>query len=256
MSIMRHFTLIELLVVIAIIAILAAILMPALQQARERANTTSCTNNLKAIMTGYRLYSDDHQGWLMSGLPNGNQATKWNSIFPLYVNGDGTSSGWIPTSQESNPKWKVFKCPAEPSGFGEWAKGGLPYTHYGLNVRLVGYGPGFSTTDSSSNGKDCLKPCKETELTKPAKAAIFFDARVRYLEDLKDLTWIVSRTPSDWGGGKGETNPLRHQGAKAMNVGFFDGHVDTLADPKNYWHYGVTGCNNNLLWGRIDTVIE
>ena len=68
------FTLIELLVVIAIIAILAAMLLPALQRARESGRGTSCLNNFKTLGTGFAHYTDEFRGII---------PPYWNSIIPL-----------------------------------------------------------------------------------------------------------------------------------------------------------------------------
>ena len=65
----KKFTLIELLVVIAIIAILAAMVLPALQSARQRAVLTNCVNNLKEVGNALNQYRNDFSDIIPSGMP-------------------------------------------------------------------------------------------------------------------------------------------------------------------------------------------
>lgn len=85
---LSSFTLIELLVVIAIIAILAAILLPTLQQARERGRASSCLNNIKQFGSNWTQYNDDHDGQLMPS----SFGTKYN--VPTTVKGWGEYASW------------------------------------------------------------------------------------------------------------------------------------------------------------------
>ena len=116
-----YFTLIELLVVIAIIAILAAILLPALNSARERGRIASCTSNLKQIGTAAFMYADNHNGMLPGGqhcatckAPLNTGLYSWGAgkLVPLlsgYLGGPAE-----PTSTEARNLVKTyFLCPSD-----------------------------------------------------------------------------------------------------------------------------------------------
>ena len=88
----RGFTLIELLVVIAIIAILAAILFPVFAQAREKARTTSCMNNMKQLGTGIQMYLDNwDETYPLSGCVGQRGSWIWSKDHFVI---DVTQGGW------------------------------------------------------------------------------------------------------------------------------------------------------------------
>ena len=123
------FTLLELLVVIAVIALLASMLLPALQEARGMARRIKCVSNLKQIGLAVQMYADDYDGW-------------WPPSWRM--NGDGTQSSWYNLIQPycKGGYSKLFRCPSVPKSDSECISrkcgDGLMrsiYVSYGMNDR-------------------------------------------------------------------------------------------------------------------------
>lgn len=125
-SSISDFTLLELLVVISIMAVIAAMLLPALQKARASSYAISCTNNLKNLSIGFSHYQADYNDYIAkpqavgsanpgdiweSDMFNGKQHDNWsNGLALLLLN----STGSYVADDQAARRFGIFHCPADP----------------------------------------------------------------------------------------------------------------------------------------------
>ena len=196
---MLGFTLIELLVVIAIIAILAALLMPALEAAREKARRAACLNNLRQIYLGSSFYADDFDG---------NAPYQWSDTWDAgiyteccnHATWTGTTNnievrtGWKIFGDQGYMKTGLFECPSfgTPARLNSSSTEGIHYSYRYNSRRAIGY---LDSTIPPNGSGDLTRPPKRL-LFDPRRAAraLFTDASIYRRTGGKELT--VTGSPS------------------------------------------------------------
>lgn len=192
----QGFTLIELLVVIAIIAILAAIMFPVFNKARDSARRTQCLSNMKQMGIAFRMYMDDHA-----------------DTFPLDTHSDRRNS-WIDTLQPYVQSRLLYRCPSDTSN--NWDAPNpnrRRQASYGTNFYMTPLGP-FEDSSEGSHGFT-----KMSLFANPSGTIYIAEvARNSFTDHVHPAWWLDGRIQPHH-----EVNMKAH--GDGSNYTFLDGHA-------------------------------
>lgn len=210
------FTLIELLVVIAVIAILTALLLPALAQAKGRAHAVACMSNIKQLSLAWFLYADENDDYLVNnhGKPQtGSDRNTWaNNVLDRSASDDNVNPIYLTGSllgPYTGPSAQIFKCPSDHSV----SAAGPRNRSVAMNA-MVG-DPGMLTNVFNPT---YVQYFKSSDITTPANIFVFLDENPR---TINDGFFVNHLDKYEWGNLPGSYHN------NSANLSFADGHTET-----------------------------
>ncbi len=253
------FTLIELLVVIAIIAILAALLLPALASAKERARAMQCLNNGRQIQIATKLYLDDSNGrmiplWIQQGAAGYASWTYDPASFVvqhptfLWWSDNLRLAGYLKTAA-------TFSCPSltQPATL---ASGGSASTNHSLGIAM-NYPEYGTVVPSAALGAPVYGSCRENQVVSPSQSVTFADgAGISNPTETNPDLWkeipgtgcVYFRVPSDTADyPRGDARSVPRHG-KQVNAIFFDGHSARIKNSSI--GYNLPRTDGNIQWAK------
>jgi prepilin-type processing-associated H-X9-DG protein/prepilin-type N-terminal cleavage/methylation domain-containing protein len=223
----RNFTLIELLVVIAIIAILAAMLLPALGKAREKARSNACVNQVKQLSVAGFMYMNDNSDWIV---PHSKLATQtapatcgrlgtWYQDIMSYAGLKTIYTGPASAGNNPSPKTSIFTCPSatvrSPSvtginkgtNYGYTQGNGIPMFGYAYNQQLMSGGS--------------WKAIKINSIPLPGYVFFISDGNTATADQYDTVGLGAQIIPGD------PNCQVAYRHSQSLNIAFLDGHVSS-----------------------------